>query len=223
MKAPDERRPPEPESMSERAYRNLEEQIVTLRLQPGASVTEPELVDLLGLGRTPVREAIQRLSAEGLLLVKPRKGIFVAAVDPYEHLAVLETRRALERVVVAAAARFANALEREDLARCACAMRAGAADRNLETFMREDKNFDRIVGEASRNRFAVRALRPLQIMSRRFWYAYHGLADLGEAADLHLAIMKAVAEGLENEAIEGSDTLMAHLMTTARKIVSSGR
>ena len=126
MKARAHRKTSGPESMAEQAYRMLEEQIVTLRLQPGASVTEPELVDLLGLGRTPVREAIQRLSAEGLLLVKPRKGMFVAAVDPYEHLAALETRQALERVIVSAAARFANPLEREDLSRCAGAMRRRA-------------------------------------------------------------------------------------------------
>ena len=208
------------ESLAGRAYQAIEEMIVTLRLAPGASVTEPELVALLGLGRTPVREAIQRLAGEGLLMIKPRKGIFVAAVDPYEHLAALETRRVLERIIAPAAARFANAREREDLARCARDMSAAADARDVEAFMREDKTFDLIVGEASRNPFAVRAVRPLQIMSRRFWYAYHGLSDLRVAADLHLAIMKDVEGGHDTEAAARCDALMDHLIETARQIVS---
>ena len=102
-------------------------------------------------------------------------------------------------------------------------MTAAAAEMDLEAFMREDKNFDHIAGEASRNRFAVRAVRPLQIMSRRFWYSYHGLEDLREAADLHLAVMDSVAGGNDVKAMERSDVLMSHLMATARKIVSGSR
>ncbi|RVB34886.1 GntR family transcriptional regulator, partial [Mesorhizobium sp. M7A.F.Ca.CA.001.07.2.1] len=66
------------EPAATRAYHVLEHMIVTLELAPASFVTEGALIDRLGLGRTPVREAIQRLAWEGLLDVRPRAGIAIA-------------------------------------------------------------------------------------------------------------------------------------------------
>ncbi len=66
------------ESLTERAYRELEEQIVTLRLAPGAVVTEASLALRLGIGRTPIREALQRLARERLVVILPRRGVVIA-------------------------------------------------------------------------------------------------------------------------------------------------
>lgn len=214
-------RPDAERSLADEAYRRLEALIVTLRLAPGAAVTEPELSRLLGIGRTPVREAIHRLGRDGMILVKPRKGMFISEVNPFEQLTVLETRQVLERLLARSAARFANPLDRERLGACAIAMAAAAAAGNIDDFMAEDKTFDGIVGEASRNRFASAAVAPLQTMSRRFWYAFLGARDLAATAERHLAIMEAIAAGDVGAADRKSDELMAHLHRTARKAIEA--
>ena len=70
----------EEESLSQAAYRQLEEAIVTLKLKPGEAVTESRLTQDLKMGRTPIREAIQRLAWEGLVTIRPRLGILVADI-----------------------------------------------------------------------------------------------------------------------------------------------
>ncbi|MDX1380572.1 MAG: GntR family transcriptional regulator, partial [Xanthomonadales bacterium] len=89
--------------LSEQAYAALEQRLVTLDLPPGMLVTERDLVELTGIGRTPVREAVLRLADEGLLQVLPRKGLQVAPVSRRQLARVLELRRAVERLVVTAA------------------------------------------------------------------------------------------------------------------------
>src|SRR5262249_10598044 len=77
-------------TLTEQAYRQLEEQIVTLRLKPGEFLSEHVLAANLSIGRTPIREALQRLAREGLVTILPRKGILVSETDPRKQLLVLE-------------------------------------------------------------------------------------------------------------------------------------
>ncbi|MEE3092729.1 MAG: GntR family transcriptional regulator, partial [Pseudomonadota bacterium] len=86
-------------SLSDQAYEGLEEMIVTLHLEPGAVLSEAELSEQLGIGRTPIREALQRLAREGLVLILPRKGILVSEINPGKQLLLLEVRRELERLL----------------------------------------------------------------------------------------------------------------------------
>src|SRR6218665_2490644 len=83
-------------SQAHTAYLALEGLIVTMKLKPGALVTEKQLIELAGHGRTPVREAIQKLAWQGLMEVRPRVGLQVAAIRPEDHRHVMETRRRLE-------------------------------------------------------------------------------------------------------------------------------
>ena len=81
---------PQGHSLAEQAYRLLEQQLVTLKLPPGELVTEKDLIDTAGVGRTPVREAVQRLSAEGLLQVLPRKGLMVTPLRRSDLASIIE-------------------------------------------------------------------------------------------------------------------------------------
>ncbi len=87
----------ETSSLTDRAYGELEERIVTLQLEPGAVLSETTLAQQLGFGRTPVREALQRLAREGLVVIFPRRGILVSEIDVKRQLALLEVRRERER------------------------------------------------------------------------------------------------------------------------------
>ena len=94
------------EPAAAKAYRALERMIVTLELAPGSVATEGALIERLGLGRTPVREAIQRLAWEGLLEVRPRAGLAIAPLHPGDWLRVIDARRGVEIVLARSAARF---------------------------------------------------------------------------------------------------------------------
>src|ERR1700749_2398524 len=100
------------ETLTEKAYRALEEEIVTLRIPPGSVVSEAILSRRLGVGRTPIREALQRLAREWLGVILPRRGIVVSEIDPVRQLRLLEARREIERFLVRSAAKRATPLQR---------------------------------------------------------------------------------------------------------------
>ena len=102
--APAAARPP---SLAEQAYQHLEHDLVTLDLAPGAVVSEGLLIERVGLGRTPVREAIQRLAHQDLIRVMPRKGLMIVPIEQADLLQVLEVRKGLERLIVRLAALMA--------------------------------------------------------------------------------------------------------------------
>src|SRR6187455_3797255 len=108
--------PSAPSSLSEQAFGMLEEMIVTLQLPPGSLWSESTLSESLGIGRTPVREALQRLAEYHMVVILRRHGIRIAEVNEHEQLLVLETRRELERLISARAARRASASEKQTLA-----------------------------------------------------------------------------------------------------------
>lgn len=205
----------EDESQAATAYKRLEEDIVTLKLKPGEAVTEAYLTKQLDMGRTPIREAIQRLSWEGLVVIRPRLGLFIADMNPADFTKVLEARHALERLVAGAAARLASQQERTELGRCAEKMREAASEPDVEEFLRLDKRFDEIVASAACNPYAAKALAPLQTQSRRFWYRHFGQADLNPAAWNHLEVMQAIAKGNEQAAMDKADSLMVYLRRQA--------
>ena len=90
---------PRPRSLAETAYDAIEQMIISRRLAPGAMVSEGELGAELGLGRTPVREALARLKTIGFVEVHPRRGVLVTQVDIIKHLELLEVRRPLDETV----------------------------------------------------------------------------------------------------------------------------
>lgn len=96
------------ESLSERAYRDIRRLIVTLELAPGAVISEPDLQYQLGMGRTPIREALRRLANEHLVEVYPRRGMFVAALDTRDLAAISELREELEPFAARLAAERRN-------------------------------------------------------------------------------------------------------------------
>src|SRR5919109_2978701 len=91
--------------IAEQAYLELRDRIVTLRLRPGASLREDELMRELGIGRTPLREAVKRLALENLVAVQPRSGTYVTSVDAADIVHIAEVRSELEAQAAELAAR----------------------------------------------------------------------------------------------------------------------
>jgi DNA-binding GntR family transcriptional regulator len=206
-------------SLADEAYARLEEMIVTLELQPGAVLSEGDLSKRVGIGRTPLREALQRLQAQRLVTTLPRRGVVVSEINIVDYLALLEARKVLDRLVATKAARRATPDQREALTVTAQLMERAAAKGDMAEFMRLDNEFDQLVEDASRSAFALRASVPLHAHCRRFWYLYRHSGDLPRAADLHSALMCAVAEGDEERAGDASDALVTYLEEFARTVL----
>jgi DNA-binding GntR family transcriptional regulator len=198
-------------SLSEIAYHRLEEAIVTLSLRPGAVLTEAQLIALVGVGRTPVREALIRLAQQGMVEILPRKGVVVAGIDAIDIMAALDAREVLERLIASDAAKRASPRERIAIVEKARAMRAAAEIGDANVYMRLDKELDVLVAEAARSPYATRAVEPLQALIRRAWYHFERQDDLLPAAAHHAAFAQALATADPAAAMAASDALMLHL------------
>ncbi|ANN56389.1 GntR family transcriptional regulator [Mesorhizobium loti NZP2037] len=199
------------EPAAARAYRVLEHMIVTLELAPSSFVTEGALIEKLDLGRTPVREAIQRLAWEGLLDVRPRAGIAIAPLHPGDWLRVLDARRGVEVVLARSAARFVTREAADLFHEAALAMQKAVISGNVLAFIQADKALDEALAMAADNRFAARLAAPLQTHSRRFWFRYKADTGLAESAEHHVALIRSILDGDEEAAAKDAKRLMALL------------
>jgi DNA-binding GntR family transcriptional regulator len=214
-------RPARAETLTEQAYRQLEEQIVTLQLEPGEFLSEYALAEGLAIGRTPIREALQRLAREGLVTILPRKGILVSETDPRKQLLVLEVRRELERLLCRLSAQRASEPQRDRFRAIADGMDRAAKTNDDITFMRLDRELNLLISEAAHNDYAARAMRFLHGHSRRFWYLhYKQAADLPLCARLHAMQARAIADGDARRAAEATDRLIDYTETFTRATVA---
>lgn len=199
-------------TLTDVAYSRLEEMIATLLLAPGEFLSEQVLAETVGLGRTPIREALQRLAREGLVTVLPRRGVQVTPIDSEEQLLVVEVRRELERLISRNAAVSASDEQRASFSAIADGFdRVGRANDALE-FLRLDRELNLLMLDAAHNPFAVRTMQLLAGLSRRYWYQHHrDAADLPLCAKLHASQARAVAAGDPDAAGKASDALMDYV------------
>lgn len=212
-----------PASLVERAYARLEEMIVTLELEPGTVLSEQALAAELGIGRTPIREALQRLAREGLVVILPRKGILVSELNPRKQLLVLEVRRELERLMARKSAERCTEEERRRFEAIADGMEAAANAADDKSFMRYDKDMNELMASAAHNEYAYRAVDLIHGLSRRFWYQHsREAADLPLCARLHAALARRIAARDPEGAAEASDRLVDYVETFTRATVLNG-
>lgn len=192
-----------------------------MQLPPGSAVSEGLLSRRLRIGRTPIREALQRLARERLVTILPRRGIVVSEINVKSQLRLLELRREVERVVARAAARRASDPERQRLRELAERFERCAAKADETGFMRADREFNELILEASKNEFAAGAMRLMQSLSRRFWFHhYKEAADMPETAKLHADMARAIAAADAAGAEAATGRLMAMIESFTRATVS---
>ncbi|HYB09753.1 MAG TPA: GntR family transcriptional regulator [Alphaproteobacteria bacterium] len=211
----------EAETLTDRAYRELEELIVTLRIAPGTVVSEALLSKRLGIGRTPIREALQRLARERLVLIMPRRGIVVSEVNVQTQLRLMEVRRELERLLARASARRASEEQRARFREIAVGIAKSTESGDETEALRYHREFDALMLEASRNEFATSAMALMHGLSRRFWMMhYKSFASLLQLGQRQAAIAEAIARGDRDAAAEASDRLMDYLEDFTRRTIA---
>ena len=204
-------------SLADRAYRELEELIVTLALVPGTAHSEGQLAERLAIGRTPVRESLHRLAREGLVVILPRRGILISDIDIAAQLRLLEVRREIERLIARSAARRADPVERRAFAEIAAGMRRAAAENDDLGFMRLDRRLNLLAAVATRNEYAAKTMGLMHGLSRRFWYRHHRqVADLPLSASLHAELAEGIAAGDGGLSAKASDALLDYIESITR-------
>lgn len=211
-------------SLAEKAYTDLEEMIVTLQLKPGSAVSEIGLSTILGIGRTPIREALHRLARERLVVILPQRGIMVSEINVGIQLKLLEVRRELERLIARSAARRTTELERKRFLEIANELQIASRTNDEMTFLSLDMEFNRLSASTARNEFLSSSMALINSLSRRFWHIhYQQVADMSLAATLHADVAGAIANGNESAAAKASDALLDYLEHFARATLNSDR
>lgn len=179
--------------IADQAYDLLEEKIVNLELKPGQVYSEADLGEMTGLGRTPMREALLRLANEKLVEMIPRRGVRITDIDLTNHIALLETRKALDVLIATRAARRVNQEQKDTLQSYSKRMLHAAANNDIQAYMRIDGDLDLLLAKACKNPFAVEAVAHLYAHCKRFWSFYHEHANIVLFARQHSELMLAVA------------------------------
>jgi DNA-binding GntR family transcriptional regulator len=181
----------------DRAYLAIRDLIVSLELAPGALIQEPVLMERLGFGRTPVREALRRLAQEQLVEVFPRRGMFVTNVDVRDLARISEVREALEPEAARLAAERATDAERDGLLALGDQIERGA------DLMALDERIHRAIYEAAHNDLMEKTLSEYYVLALRIWMiALERDEALENAVEAHRHLLNDIALGNGDRAAE---------------------
>lgn len=181
----------------DRAYLAIRNLIVSLELAPGALIQEPALMEQLGFGRTPVREALRRLAQEQLVEVFPRRGMFVTNVDVRDLARISEVREALEPEAARLAAERATEQERNEL------LALGDRITRDADLMALDEQIHRTIYRAAHNDLMEKTLGDYYVLALRIWMiALNRDEALEDAVEAHRALLLDIAHGNRDRAAE---------------------
>jgi DNA-binding GntR family transcriptional regulator len=188
--------PASEESLGDRVYRTLRDEIVFLELPPGAPVREVDVATRLGVGRTPVREALQRLAMNYLVEHQAGRGAFVAPISLPDLVKINEIRLNLEGFAAASAAERATSAERETLRSLRDQIRRLTEDAPRDTRIRLDQDVHRTIYNATHNPFLEDSLNRFLNLTLRAWVlVLDSVGGVAEMVESHASLIDAVIEG----------------------------
>jgi len=178
--------------LSEKAYHLIKEKIITLELLPSSVIDEQALMEELELGRTPIREALHRLAAEGLVNVVPQRGMFVADISITDLQKIFEVRMLLEGFCARLAA---QRVTEEQIAQMEAILQEleRVQDGDSGALMAIDERFHELLYQAADNEFLAEALDRLYAPSLRLWHlVLDRLSDVRGAIEQHRGVAEAL-------------------------------
>ncbi|OPF80959.1 GntR family transcriptional regulator [Streptomyces antioxidans] len=191
-------------SLAERAYRTIRDRLVMLEIRPGEPINEDQLAQSLGVGRTPVREALKRLQYERLITTYPRRGTFATEVNITDLAHISEVRQELEPLAAALAARRATAADRAALTAALGELeRADSPQRDAAELMRLDLQVHRAIYAATHNPYLEDTLVRHDNLATRIWCLFiDRLSDMAGHVGEHGPLIEAVAAGDADKAAQ---------------------
>ncbi len=198
-------------TMSEQVYEELEGLIVFCKIEPGSILTEKEICEMLGAGRTPVREALRMLASQSLVNIS-RVGVLIPEISASMQLQLLEVRRAILNLCVGKAIDRLTELDKRALKEL------------LDVKYQDDASFlywlrkrHLILAKCSKNQFIYEELRNMHGLSHRFWYFYAKKEDYLEIQKLHMNILETILIQDKKSAISAVNNLVDYFEIFTRK------
>lgn len=216
-------------SRSEHAYSSLRAAIHGGRFKPGDRMAEVELATMLGISRTPIRDALKRLESDGLLVAAPRRGLIVAELDQQQVSELYAVRDVLEGLAARLAAQHASPAEiaaMRDLLRRQERTRSG----DTATLARLNRQFHDVIYRAARNRYLADLLNAFEssltlLPGTTYSAAGRAVSALTEHTDMVRAIERhdaARAERLAREHIRAAEKIRVLMISGALDEATEG-
>lgn len=204
---------------SDKIEQELRDMIITLDLAPGAKISEAELIQRLGCGRTPLREALQRLSEEYLVIAVPRHGVsiaelsitdYVQLIEAVSHLEGISARLAAARITTAEIAALAHIIDRSETA---------LLNDDILDFMKCDFDFHKSIADISRNRYIIDTVIRLHRLTSRFIYlAWKN----GGSTRVSVAEHRSILAALQQKNLADSERLtFEHTQNAKERIINA--
>jgi DNA-binding GntR family transcriptional regulator len=157
-------------TLADRTYVRLREDIITAELPPGTLLRETELMGRLEAGRTPVREALQRLQRDGFVVVSARRGTFVSKVDINDLTAVYEARARIESYATRLAAERLREYERQEALALVDELKCVTGPMALNEILVLDRRVHRFIYRVAKNRYLMETLEHYHNLTLRMLY-----------------------------------------------------
>ena len=184
------------DSQGELAYRILKEKIVTLELPPAGLLNEANLMAELNLGRTPIREALQRLAFENLVVILPRRGTIVADLNLSDLQKIFEVRLELEVCAVRLAAERVTPAQIAEMEKLFEQADEIIYSGNHHQLIRLDHQAHVLLAQAAQNEFLADILEQLYTHVVRLWYvSLHKVSQLSKTIEEHRQVVAALKVG----------------------------
>lgn len=200
-------------SAAGQAYESIRDRIISLTLAPGAPLNEGDLAGHLGVGLTPVRDAIKRLALEHLIVVYPRRGTFVSEINLADERWLTEARVEMEGLAAELAAARASVEERRAIKECVEMLLAESQQLRINAL---DTEFHRLIYRAAHNPFLEASLNQYLNLSVRLWYYCRDrLRPKATNGDFHQQVADAILAGDRQAARAG---IVAHLRQSSTEL-----
>ena len=199
-----------------RAYQQIKQKIISLELAPGAVIHDAELIRELGVGRTPIREALKLLEAERLVVTVPRRGIFVTHVSITDLQQITEVRMELEGLAARLAARRATADELEQLKTLAKTAADGNGLDDTATRLARDRELHQRLAAAAHNQFLEVEIERFYAVSTRLWYL---TIERLPASEVDILAHQQIVEALEQrDELRAESLIREHIRDFQRTV-----
>lgn len=196
-------------SLRDQAYEAIKDRIITCAFRPGECINEASVSALLGLGRTPVHQALDRLMLEEMVEVIPRKGVIVKPVILQDVLQMIDVRMIDRTQCARLAAARADGTQIESMSNVIARARQAIGKRDIRSMMMLDRKFHLLLAGASKNLELAEVIRKLNERSLRFWFISFTTPDHHHSfQQQHEALFEAIRQ---HDADEAERAMRVHI------------
>lgn len=204
------------QSLRDQAYEAIKDRIITCAFKPGEIINEASVSELLGLGRTPVHQAIDRLMLEEMVEVIPRKGVIVKPVILQDVLQMIDVRMINEVHCARFAAERADDSHIEAMSQVLDRARKAISGHDIHTMMSLDREFHLLLASAGKNLELAEVLRKLNERSLRFWFISFTTDHHHSFQQQHEALVEAIRG---HDADEAERAMRVHIDAFRKSVI----